>query len=257
MSTELAKAEPPELAVVATGTLTKQEQVDADERYKKKVQQFKEQEKTVMGKALFIQWEKGRFCQELCDQPRHWGNHTVEQFATDMNVSNELVYFYMRFFDRCKETEVKQLVEFGTSWHNVVQSLSVSDSDKRKELLYLCSPAAKEAAKTDKNVKPIDARELQERIKSTNAKAKSEKRKNGQKVDNRGGVSVGTIFKSTVTTCVEMGNKADDLLEAFKTYIVMDDDDPKKDKLSDVLADARKALRNVYDRIGKVLEATE
>lgn len=242
-----AKAEAKaELAVVEAkpAELTKEEEVEGGKLYEKRIEEFKSQTMEVNKVGLQLNWEKGKFVGELLQDPKKYGNRTVENVAKSFEVSKELVYSWHRFHTRYTQEDVARCIKEGISYHNIFFLTSVLDADKRREL---------EDAIVSKK---INAPQLQEAVKNYNTVKRKEAKRRGHKVDGRGGVTVSRVVKSTHRMCVDMARKLDEFGEALRDFRKMEDGQSKS-AMVNTLKETKKAIEAMMAKGNKVLEKCE
>jgi len=228
------------LAVAGNAPLTKAEEAEASKLFTKCVEEFKSRTMKVNSDNLQLNWEKGKFVDELLSNTKKYGNRTADHVAEAFGVSRELVYAYHRFAHRYTQEDVARCVKLNISFHNVFFLLSVTDVNKRREL--------EEQVSSGK----INAPQLQEQVKAFNQKAKATAKARGKKVDNRGGVTASKVVKSTHHMCVDMARKLDEFADAYRDWKKMEDGQVKS-AVAISLKETKKALSALVDKAQKAL----
>jgi hypothetical protein len=232
------------LAVAAQAPLTKEETAEANKRFEKRIDEFKSQTMKVNSDALQLNWEKGKFVDEMLSDPKKYGNRSADHVAEAFGISKELVYAYHRFFHCYTQEDVARCVKMGISFHNIFFLLSVTDVGKRREL--------EEQVSSGK----INAPQLQEQVKAFNQKAKATAKSRGKKVDNRGGITASKVVKSTHHMCVDMARKLDEFAEAYREWKKMEDGQVKS-AVAISLKETKKALASLIDKAQKTFTKFE
>jgi hypothetical protein len=193
---------------------TAAEKKAAEARWQEKVDQFKIGDRAALQGVLMLHWEKGKFVQELRkdgeDQGRHYGNHTVEQFAKELGVVTELAYAYDRFAAGYDKEEVEQAAAQRVAWHNIFYLLSVGDKAAR---LKLQTKVARRELTTEQLREAVKVHNRGTHVK----KARAAKDAGQAEPKRRGGAdSPVRVFKTFQNVCVGVTEKIDGFLEAAR-----------------------------------------
>ncbi len=233
----------PELkpATNAIVPISEAEMTSGSTRFKTKVEYFKQRRGAVLNDVLSLHWEQGEFLHQLCQDPRHYGNKTVDNFAEELEISKETAWSYQRFFSRYTKEQMQEAVKQEISWRTISYLLSVQNDTKRLEL------------QTKVASKKISSKDLELEVKKLNKVTKKVKKAAGAKVDGRGGASVKAVFRSAASLAVDLVERLDDFKDKYKEFVKMDEG-AAKSQMSAQLRETKKALQSVQKRIEMALE---
>lgn len=220
--------------------LTAKERKEAQERWEEKVEHFNHIDISTLEKILLAYHERGSFVQELIDNPRHYGNRTVEVLAETLDTSERILYGYRAFFATWSEKEVREKAARKIPWHVLYYLINIKDKKVRDDL--------EDRYRKEK----WTAERLQLEVKKANHEIREEAEENGKPVNRRGGVTPLKIIRKTASMAGKLGDQLEELGDAVKDTCGIEDEERIED-ISNGKKEAKSALTVLQSKIGKAL----
>lgn len=222
--------------------LTEQQRADGVKTYEGKVDYFRSKEQNTLRDILTLYWEKGQFVSDLQMQPQKYGSKTTENFAKDVGSSPEQVRTWYRFYVTYNTPEeVQRLVTLKLPWKGVQALLtgSLKEEDRRKL-----------EVKLSKN--EISSEELSTKVGKIAKKAKLKAKKDGKKVDDRGGLHPRRALANLATAVEYLSNRLTKAMGALDE--MKDAKDKGYERILEAKKEADKAIEGLKPKIERYLE---
>jgi len=226
-----------EIIAKPVGPLTADERKAGEQRWTERLDAIKKEETATLKCVLVSLWNKGGFVHELLDEPKKYGNHSVENLATELNIGISSLYFYRRFHDAVPLETAIRYSDLHLSWHAVMYLTGVKDEKTRETLI--------EKYRKEK----WSAEKLETEVKKINEDVREKKEKKGEKADKRGANSPLRLTKAVLNSAEDLDTKLDELVKIDKVIFDITDADSLKDTLR-----ARETLRKFLDPLATKME---
>jgi len=189
---------------------------------------------------LLLKYDVGEFAAKVFTT-KTYGDHSAEEIAKELDVHQDTVRMYHRFYCRYSREKVEKFAELKMSWSLIYPMISVEDDAKRAEL-------------EDKASKGMTRDEMREEAKAANKEANEAADADGKKRDKRGGLQDAQAFRNCKKAADDMCSKIDQYLDACTNLKNITSPD-KLENLANKREEVREGLVEPRNRIDKALEA--
>ena len=196
----------------ATKGLTSKQAIDGEKRYAKLVEDSQKEELKACRSVLEAYWNRGRRVGLLLAEPGKYGNKTASNFGRDIRpkkpYGDDEVRKWHRFNRLWTLDGLNKVIEQTIPWRGVQALLGVPDQKQRDAL--------QERLATDPKFTTDDVRDIVKKANQRRREAASKSSKG--KVERRGGIAVGTVYRNLLGFINDFAHKLDDFTEACKRH---------------------------------------